>query len=225
MEFKEYLNSEELNKELLNLFEQSINEDIKKKGEAIILLSGGSTPLSLYRKFNELNVDWRKVHISLTDERFVPIYSKKSNYHNIINKLKGNKELDDQFQTMIYDLINIELNIIECNQRHKKFFQQKSIVLLGMGDDGHTASLFKNHYYKSLDFHSNESKIISNYSPTEPRIRITHNKASLLNTKNLFLYIIGNKKKEVFNNSDLNNTPICHFKNQSQPTLKIFWTS
>ena len=225
MEFNEFINSEELNKKLLNLFEQSINEDIINNGEAIILLSGGSTPLSFYLKFKELDVDSKKVHISLTDERFVPTYSKKSNYHNIINTIGENKVLKEQFQSMIYDLLNFELNVIECNQRHKKFFKQKSVVLLGMGDDGHTASLFTNNYYKSKDFHSKESKIISNYSPIEPRIRITHNKASILNTKNLILYIKGSKKKDAFNSSTIKNTPICHFKNQSNPLLQIFWTS
>jgi 6-phosphogluconolactonase len=225
MGFKEFINSEELNTELLNLFEQSINADIINKGEAIILLSGGSTPLSFYSKFKELNVDWKKVHISLTDERYVPIYSKKSNYHNIINAIEDNKVLKEQFQSMIFDLLNFELNVIECNQRHKKFLKQKSVVLLGMGDDGHTASLFANNFYKSKEFHSKESKIISNYSPIEPKIRITHNKSSILNTKNLILYLKGNKKKEAFNSSTIKNTPICHFIKQSNPLLQIFWTS
>ena len=72
---------------LLGNIESSINNDIALKGEASILLSGGSTPLALYERFKELAIKWGKVKIGLVDDRYVPVTDKDSNYCNIKKSL------------------------------------------------------------------------------------------------------------------------------------------
>ena len=67
-------------------------------------------------------------------------------------------------------------------------------------------------------------EIIVSNSPTEPVNRITHNRASILLTKHLILYIKGAEKKKVFEDSSKIKAPIFYFIEQQHPILNIYWT-
>lgn len=186
-----------------------LRSEIEKKGTATLLLSGGSTPKNLYQKLSEIDLDWSNVHVGLVDERFVPQESPFSNETLIRESLMQNKANLAQFHPMVIDSLdytgNLRLAIVE-----NACFENPDVVVLGMGDDGHTASLFPN------DVCSDEATISSSLmanttSPNEPSQRITFCGPILQKGKHLFLMITGGKKLDVLSESEVKNYPIHHF--------------
>ncbi len=124
---------------------------IDHKGIFIVALSGGSTPLSLHKKLIDSKdlIQWDKIHIFLVDERFVPYDSNESNFRMIKETLldhikipsgnihpipieKGSAASASKYEEEMSSFFHLK----------KGSFPQFDLILLGIGDDGHTASLF-----------------------------------------------------------------------------------
>jgi 6-phosphogluconolactonase len=126
---------------LTDLFYQELNQALKTKGRFNVALSGGSTPKKLYetvcRDARAYDTLWDQVYIYYGDERAVPLDHSDSNYH---------MSLEAGFK----NLKNIHLIPMEAylNDPHAALDYQKKLppfldlIFLGMGEDGHTASLF-----------------------------------------------------------------------------------
>ena len=224
MNWVDFINEKELIDSLLSNIETYINEDIYLHGEALVLLSGGSTPLTLYKRFKELAVKWEKVTIGLVDERYISNATAKSNYFNIKNAIGENILSQASFKLLVGNLDNQQENLLLVRKVNNDLLGQKTIVILGMGIDGHTASLFPNSHSIKTGIESKMPEIIVSNSPTEPVNRITHNRASILLTKHLILYIKGAEKKKVFEDSSKIKAPIFYFIEQQHPILNIYWT-
>ena len=209
---------------LLGNIESSINNDIALKGESSILLSGGSTPLALYERFKELAIKWGKVKIGLVDDRYVPVTDKDSNYCNIKKSLGEDIVSKAFFSPLVVNLTNENQNLLLSNKANADFLNAKTLVLLGMGTDGHTASLFPNTASLLEGLQNKEPQLLISSAPINPFKRITHNRASILLTNHLILYIKGVEKKRVFDNAHNLKTPISLFTNQKNPVLNIYWT-
>ena len=220
MEILKFNNTHELEDQILHSIERNLIGEINSYKRATLLLSGGGTPMILYSKFKSLKIDWNKVSISTTDERFVSIKSKDSNFLSI-NKSINNPSI--KISSMIFDNKNLNNNVKECNKHLTQFLERKSFTLLGMGEDGHFASLFPNQKISSDMYETNKSKIISNIAPNEPRIRISHNLRSILNSNKIILYITGEKKLNIIKNHQL-NLPI-HQLTSVCNHLVVYWTA
>tara|TARA_B110000196_G_C21022103_1_gene603323 strand:+ start:172 stop:849 length:678 start_codon:yes stop_codon:yes gene_type:complete len=224
MNWVDFINEKELIDSLLSNIETYINEDIDLHGEALVLLSGGSTPLTLYKRFKELAVKWEKVTIGLVDERYISKAAVNSNYFNIKKALGESIISKAYMKSLVEQLDNQQENLLLVRKINNDLFGQKSIVILGMGTDGHTASLFPNSHSIKRGIESKIPELIASNSPTEPVNRITHNRASILLTKHLILYIKGAEKKKVFEESSKIKAPISYFIEQQHPILNIYWT-
>jgi 6-phosphogluconolactonase len=209
---------------LLGNIESSINNDIALKGEASILLSGGSTPLALYERFKELAIKWGKVKIGLVDDRYVPVTDKDSNYCNIKKSLGEDIVSKAFFSPLVVNLTNENQNLLLSNKANADFLNAKTLVLLGMGTDGHTASLFPNTASLLEGLQNKKPQLLISSAPFNPIKRITHNRTSILLANHLILYIKGVEKKRVFDNAHNLKTPISLFTNQKNPVLNIYWT-
>lgn len=139
----------ELNDKVIELFIQVITENISKKNNCNIAISGGSTPIPIFKKIaNNYStfVDWTKVKVFWVDERSVPPSHPDSNFGNanqsLLKFLQGIQffrmkgEIDTQDAATEYqEILKSELPISEG-------FPVFDLMLMGMGEDGHTASLF-----------------------------------------------------------------------------------
>jgi len=186
-----------------------LRSEIENKGTATLLLSGGSTPKNLYQKLGEIDLDWSKVHVGLVDERFVPQDSPYSNETLIRESLMQTKAILAQFHPMVIDSLDYTENLSLATEENA-VFENPDVVVLGMGDDGHTASLFPND--ERSDEATISSSLMSNTtSPNEPSQRITFCGPILQKGKHLFLMITGGKKLDVLSKSKEKNYPIHHF--------------
>lgn len=198
---------------------KTLTEDIKiivenalgEKGKSYLLLSGGSTPLPLYKSIADCDLDWDKIHIGLVDERFVDQSSGFSNealIRNVFKKIKN-----ENFSSMVINQFDLAKNLEEVSINYAPFIGA-DIVLLGMGDDGHTASIFPNDPMSELAIQDIDGGICYTNSPNHPTKRITCNRSMLISSSYLFLYFTGLKKLDKFKLAKEEGTPISHFESQ-----------
>jgi len=103
-----------------------------------LLLSGGNTPAPVYSALSQCPLDWAKINIGLVDERFLPEGDANRNDGLIHRTLLTNAAADGVF----FPLISPGRSIDGCVHLANQQVQSPAVVVLGMGDDGHTASLF-----------------------------------------------------------------------------------
>ena len=225
MIWKDFKTADSLEKELLNSIETNIRISLKENNEALILLSGGSTPLSLYKKFKEIKkIDWSKIKFGLVDERWVNNSSKDSNFYNISEALGGQIIEKSTFIPLVYDELNEKKNISQAKKANIEFLGKKTIVILGMGTDGHTASLFPDNLKTEIAISQLNPDILENIAPVSPKNRITHNLKSIFNSKKVILYIKGQEKKNVLEKSKIDLLPISYVINTLSTQVETFWT-
>lgn len=225
MNLLEFENTEELETSLLALIEKQLKIAIKANDNVLVLLSGGSTPINLYKRFNSIcDIDWGKVSFGLVDERWLKNDSKLSNFNNIFQALGAEITDNAVFLPMVYNTDDEAKNLVLSKKANSTFLNQKTIVFLGMGSEGNTGSLFPGTEQTETALSSIEPDIILNVAPSAPLKRITHNLKSLLNTKKLILYINGGEKKEVFKNARVDLLPISYFMNSQSSDLEVFWS-
>lgn len=190
-----------------------LGEAIEKYGNATLLVSGGSTPKGLLKKLSERKFPWKKMTIGLVDERFVNNTSEFSNEKLIRETLLQNEASEATFIPMVFDDSNEEKNIALVRNAYDKF-DRLDVVILGMGDDGHTASIFPNDPESEIALKTKEI-IVSTKAPNYPTHRITCSIDFLKRANRTFLFITGETKFQVLKDSNDKNYPIALFYNQN----------
>lgn len=144
-------NSEELSEKAAEWLVEYIHDILKKQDRFTIALSGGSTPKKLYQllasdKYNN-KIDWSKLHFFWGDERFVPFEDDRNNakmaYADLLDRVPVKKEHIHVMQT---EGLQPEESAEAYDRLLHQYFDGKSttfdLILLGLGNDAHTLSLF-----------------------------------------------------------------------------------
>lgn len=223
MEIKKFENKKNLESSLLLKISTCISDAIKKYGDARFLLSGGSTPMNLYSLLSEETIEWEKVKIGLVDERFVPIENLFNNETQIKNNLLKNSAKFATIFGMVYNYENEILNLKMVNQQYKTFFERIDFTILGMGEDGHTASLFPGDKESEELMNTSNIGIFSTKSPSFPYNRITCSKELIANSNYIALFINGETKFNVLKNSIETQVPISYFVKNSK-NMEIYYS-
>lgn len=223
MEIKKFENKKNLENTLLLKISSCISDAIKKYGDARFLLSGGSTPMNLYSLLSEETIEWEKVKIGLVDERFVPKENLFNNETQIKNNLLKNSAKFATIFGMVYNYENEMLNLKMVNQQYKTFFERIDFTILGMGEDGHTASLFPGDKESEELMNTSNMGVFSTKSPSFPYNRITCSKELIANSNYIALLINGETKFNVLKNSIETQVPISYFVKNSK-NMEIYYS-
>ena len=189
-------------KEFVSFSAESLYKTLKtlseNKKNISIALSGGSTPLPILSLLKEYKLNWEIFNFYMVDERNVSISSSSSNYGNIEKVFL--RDVNSSSHSMINDNYSIE----DCAINYEKLLCSKiplgensfpifDLILLGIGDDGHTASLFPD--TKGL----NESKkvVINNSIPQLNTVRITLTYPVILNASKIIILAKGAAKDKI----------------------------
>lgn len=222
MNFNEYQDIKEAEDRLCYKIVEELKASIDSKGSAHLLVSGGKSPIGLFRKLSKVNLEWSKVHIGLVDERWVNADSPHSNERLVRTCLMSNKASEAKFYPLVNSLTDREENLRQSQEIYAEVFTEISVVILGMGIDGHTASLFPQDVSSQKHFSDPKQDILINTnSPSDPRLRISCGKSFLCKAEKVFLYITGEEKLSVFKKSKDEYLPIYHFYSE----LHVFYSS
>jgi len=187
-------NEKLLIKSLKTRFIQIYKKKIKSKNSRLsLLVAGGKSPLKLYKELSKIKIDWSRIDFFLTDERFVSLKSINSNYKNICdNFLKKIKIDKKQIYFINTNLKSANQASLDYQKKIKRYFYYKNIyfdlTILGMGLDGHVASVF------SINKYLKKSTITSTIIKKDFK-RITINLNIINNSKNIYLWL--NERKKV----------------------------
>ncbi len=180
-----------------------IAEDaIKQRGIFTMALSGGSTPVKLYRDLAGADLKWDRTHIFIVDERFVPFDHSDSNFRMIHETLLSNIDIPKSgIHPVLTEEINPDESAISYEREMCSFFSLSSgsipvfdLILLGVGDDGHTASLFPG----SAALKENNRLALSVVPPVRSmHERITITFPVINSARNIIIQITGSNKAVV----------------------------
>ena len=176
--------SEQLAYDILEISKKSI----RLKNSFSIVLTGGRSVIKLYKILGSSTSDWSKWHIYLTDERCLPVGDKDRN-DNMINKIWLNNH---QILEKNIHFIHAELGVSDGVIHYEKILNGMGdfdVVLLSMGEDGHTASLFPSSIY------SNKDVVVENNSLKYPKKRISMSYSRLNRSKNILKIVCGGLKQ------------------------------
>lgn len=116
---------------------------IRTEGDAYLLVPGGKTPIPFFEQLSRQSLDWAKVTLCLTDERWVPLGHPHSNEALVRAHLLQNEAAAAHLLSLYREGCAYELGVAQVNEDLRQQFKRPvDVVVLGMGDDGHTASLF-----------------------------------------------------------------------------------
>ena len=198
---------------------------IKARGEALIAVSGGSTPKRLFELLSNETLDWSRVTVTLVDERWVPDTDERSNARMVEALLLQHKAADAEFVPLYVEAATPEAGIAEVRTRVSALKHPFDVVVLGMGPDGHTASFFPggDRLDEALDL-DNAAQVLPMRAPGAGEPRITFTLRELLTAQTLYLHIQGNDKRNVLQkavkpDSDL---PIASVLRDAEQ-LDIYW--
>ncbi len=175
---------------------------LAERGEFRIALSGGNTPRPIYAEFARIGreLPWEKVRFTFGDERCVPPNDEQSNYRMARESLFGPAAIPDgsilRMRGEIDPLLAAQeyedqLNLL-ATQRGETIYRH-DLMLLGMGDDGHTASLFPG----TLALEEQRRRVISNFVPKFDTWRLTMTLPLLDQSRHVLFLASGAKNREL----------------------------
>ena len=126
---------------LANDVAEQLRAAISARGEATLVVSGGRSPVAFFQNLAKQGLDWSKVTISLADERWVPVEHADSNAGLLKKYLLQGPAAKAKFLSLYAAAANLE-DAAEQADRLLAELPAIDVLVLGMGDDGHTASLF-----------------------------------------------------------------------------------
>lgn len=183
----------------VNFFIQCANDAIKERGLFSVALSGGNTPKMIYERLthpeNRSKVDWQRAFVFWSDERSVPPDHQDSNYRMAMEAglktlpIPKNQIFRMQAESDIESHAAAYEALITQHLPEARF----DFVMLGMGDDGHTASLFP--HTEALK----ESKrlVLPNFVPKFKTWRMTLSFPCINASRHICVYVLGSKKEEM----------------------------
>ena len=196
----------DLDDALLTLF-NNLHQPISR-----IVLSGGSTPMSFYKCLSETDIKWSNYEITLSDERDVEILDPLSN-EGSIKAIVNNNSFNRSFISLVKEGAQSRLDLIKSYD----------LCILGMGDDGHIASIFPNMSNLSEALYHKSSLInLNDGYPDVSRLTMTLNEIN--KSKQIILLIKGEKKFNLLmdKRSDNELLPVDHLFIQMIDKIKIF---
>lgn len=137
-------NADEFTTKSVSLLAERLEQNIEEFGHAILGLSGGSTPKPIYTELGKANLDWSKVSIFLVDDRYIDPTDNDSNQKLVRETLLVNADIPESQIIFPNTLSPLEDCIAIYEQKLAQLLSQgiPHIVTLGLGEDGHIASLF-----------------------------------------------------------------------------------
>ncbi|MEQ1598005.1 MAG: 6-phosphogluconolactonase [Methylotenera sp.] len=192
--WKQFNSIEALRHSVCDAIVQSANEAIAERGQFLLVLAGGNTPRSIYRRLRDIDTDWSKWHIFLNDDRCLPVDDVERNSVMVRQVWLDHVAIP---KSQVFDIPTELGNVVAA-----KIFSETiknvgtfDVVICGLGEDGHTASLFPG---QPIDNSADAVPVFN--APKPPADRVTMSVNRLNNTREAMFLVTGEGKQEAVNN-------------------------
>ena len=218
--------AEKLTARLAAYIEAGLNKAVDDRGRASLVLSGGNTPRPLLEDLAQRSLPWTQITVTLADERWVDPSSKDSNEAMVRETLLQGEAAAANF----VPLKNAASDVLEgqkvCNKAIENMPRPFDIMILGMGEDGHTASLFPGVAGSALDNNATEF-CLPIYPPSAPHDRMTLTANAILDSRRILLHIAGAKKWQIYQEAltpgPVDELPIRVVLHQDRVSVDVYW--
>jgi 6-phosphogluconolactonase len=206
-----------------------LREALAARGRAVIAVSGGSTPKHFFEHLSHAELDWSRVQVTLVDERWVGEDDPRSNARLLRAHLLRDAAAAARFVPLYTGAASPEAGQAEADRRVHALPLPFDAVVLGMGADGHTASFFPggDRLAAALDPRQPPG-VLPMRAPGAGEPRITLTLSTLLQTRQVFLHIEGEAKREVLTQARLGlgeaaAYPVRAVLEQSPVPVAVYW--
>jgi 6-phosphogluconolactonase len=202
---------------------RTLAEAVAERGRATLALAGGTTPSDIYRSLSGRALDWSRVAVTLTDERWVAADSADSNARLVGETLLQGPASSARFVPLkAADALNGE-HAAQTATLALEGLRPLDAVLLGMGADGHFASLFPGSPALARGLDPDAPAVIAvpagTPAPVQPRLSLTL--PALSNAGLLLLAIRGEEKLEVLGSAQAEGLPIAALMRAAP--VQVYW--
>lgn len=195
---------------ILDLLDQSL----KSKGSASFIVSGGSSPVAIFQEMSQMNADWSNIDVSLVDDRVVDPTHTDSNEKLVNDLLITNNASNANF-----------ISICNDTESLKALNRPYTVMLLGMGEDGHFASLFPSLIKSNKEYFNifAEPDIFFTEPMGSPcHSRVSMNLNMILQSENIFLLVSSKKKYDILKQAEFDKSlPLYYLLNQNKKKINI----
>jgi len=197
---------------------------LQEQERASLAVSGGKTPLNFFSALSQLDVPWSRVDITLADERWVNSDDEASNERLVRHHLLRHKAQEARFVGLKVDTATPEEGLDLCEQQLETIRWPLDVLVLGMGADGHTASLFPGTAGLEEAL-TTQRRCQAIYPIDAPHPRMTLTRTALAGARHKILHIEGDEKLAVLeealeHSQRIELMPIRAFL---QDKIAVFW--
>ncbi|UTH75753.1 6-phosphogluconolactonase [Chromobacterium sp. IIBBL 290-4] len=225
MNWLEFSDATQQTNALANSVASRLSAAIESRGQAVLAVSGGKSPIPFFQLMSEMAIDWARVTVTLVDERFVPQDHADSNASLVRQYLLQNRAAPARFLPLVGEAADIAAEVAAACRD----FAAPDVAILGMGEDGHTASLFPGAPELAAGLNpAGLAPLLAVTPQTAPHRRVSMSYAALLQAGSLILSIQGAKKREVLDQAARGPNdalPISHFLAQNKVPLDVYWSA
>lgn len=195
-------------------------------------VSGGSTPRPVYENLSEHPIDWSRVQVALVDERWVPETDQASNARMIRRSLLRNRAATAKFQGMYLPGRNVHDGLENCQTAYRGLPHSFSLCLLGMGADGHFASLFPEATGLQVALCGQQLCAVIEAKPSavtgKHTSRMTLTLSTILRCDKIFLLFTGPEKWQVYEQAlspeNRCRYPVSAILQQTEKDIELYWS-
>jgi 6-phosphogluconolactonase len=206
----------------------SLSQAIAQRGLASLVVSGGNSPRKLFQTLSTRPLDWSRVCVALADERWVEPTNADSNEKLVRDNLLRGAAAAARFAGLKNAAPSPDLGAVSAWETFARVPRPFDVTVLGMGDDGHTASLFPHspNLPKALN-PSAAAGCIGMRAPTEPHARLSLNLAALLDSRLMYILILGEAKLRTFAAASgpgpIEEMPVRAVLRQDRTPVEVVW--
>ncbi len=222
-----YADIETLSRELATLIAGSLAAAISARGLASLVVSGGRSPVRLFEILRTQPLDWDRVCIALADERWVSPEDPASNERLVRDFLLKDHAASARFLGLKNGAPTPDLGAVSAWETFARVPRPFDAVILGMGDDGHTASLFPGS--PNLPSALNAAAgCVGMWSPVAPHPRLSLNLTALLDSRRIAVLMTGESKWHTYAAAcaagPVEDMPVRAVLRQSRTPVDVLWS-
>src|SRR2546423_6322453 len=224
----EFADHAALDAALSEVVAQRLSQSISERGRASLVVSGGRTPVGFFHALSRVKLLWREVTVALADERWVAPDHPDSNEALVRSQLMQSEAKLARLLGVANTAATVAQGAANATAHLSTLPRPFDVVVLGMGNDGHTASLFPDAPELAQAFATDQSPAYVAVTPSHaPHARVSLNAAALLDSRCIALHVAGEDKRKILEHAmrpgAVSELPVRILWQNSETPVHVYW--